>query len=30
MTAEDHVAKELDVSSKVIDRAVKEAADEVS
>jgi uncharacterized membrane protein len=30
MKAEKHVAKELDVSSKDIDEAVKEAADEVS
>ena len=30
MKAEKHVAKELDVSSKDIDKAVKEAAKEVS
>ncbi len=30
MKAEKHVAKELDVSSKDIDKAVKEAANEVS
>ena len=30
MKAEKHVAKELDVSSKDIDKAVEEAAKEVS